>query len=204
MSTESAGNNMPTDSDLGEENRLEQSFRAAREHRGPLFGRKSQVEQLRKVYRRFQVNNVRHEHEQHLCCRSELVIVQGASGTGKSALVHSIEALVEQEDGGYFVRVTFDSVEGNEPYQALVEALTDFIQRVIGRGDCQALKLGMQQTGLLHSQAYDRLEKKFPLLRSTDEFEDLELLSNGTSTKCLDLVKRVLCTYCYTVHCVVP
>jgi predicted ATPase len=196
MSTESAGNNMPTDSDLGEENRLEQSFRAAREHRGPLFGRKSQVEQLRKVYRRFQVNNVRHEHEQHLCCRSELVIVQGASGTGKSALVHSIEALVEQEDGGYFVRVTFDSVEGNEPYQALVEALTDFIQRVIGRGDCQALKLGMQQTGLLHSQAYDRLEKKFPLLRSTDEFEDLELSSNGTSTKCLDLVKRMQQTTC--------
>jgi predicted ATPase len=186
VKTENANNQMSTDGRHGEENRLEQSFRAAREHRGALFGRKSQVEQLRKVYHRFQVNNVTQEHKQNLRCRSELVIVQGASGTGKSALVHSIESLVEQEDGGYFVRVTFDPVEGNEPYQPLMEALTDFIQRVIGRGDCQALRLGMDQTGLLHSQAYDRLVKKIPLLRTAAESEDLESSSpNGTSIKCL-------------------
>jgi predicted ATPase len=147
----------------GVETVLVQSLRAAREHRGQLFGRDIQAAELLEAYRRAQLTRLhqqgQREHE-NCDCRTELVVVQGACGTGKTALAHSIQSLVEKEDGGYFMRVSFDAVEGSEPYQALLEALRDFVERAVERGDGQSLKLGMQQTGLLRSQACGRLVEK--------------------------------------------
>jgi predicted ATPase len=124
----------------GVENGLEKSLRAAMEHRGQLFGRDIQAAELLEAYRRVQANSAkrrppRETENENLDGRSELVVIQGSSGTGKTALAHAIQSLVEKEDGGYFVRVSFDAVEGSKPYQALLEALMHFVERTIERGD---------------------------------------------------------------------
>jgi predicted ATPase len=182
----------------GVEHGFEQSLRASREHRGQLFGRDIQVTLLQEAYRRAQATRLFQqssptENENH-DCRSELVVIQGATGTGKTALAHSIQSLVEKEDGGYFLRVSFDAIEGNEPYQAQVEALTDFLERVMDRGDSQSLKLGMRQAGLVRSRACAPLIEKVPLLRTFIGYDVAESSGTKINTEELDALNRMRLT----------
>ena len=69
-----------------------------------------------------------------VCCRlqeapSEIVLVEGASGTGKTALVASLRESIDREDMGLFVQGKYD-LKSSAPYEALVDAATELCHAV--------------------------------------------------------------------------
>jgi len=62
--------------------------------------------------------------------RTELFLVGGYSGVGKSALVHELhEPIVERR--GVFVSGKFDQFKRDSPYRALIQALSQVVQRIL-------------------------------------------------------------------------
>ena len=69
-----------------------------------------------------------------VCCRvqeapSEIVLVEGASGTGKTALVASLRESIDREDMGLFVQGKYD-LKSSAPYEALVDAAMELCSAV--------------------------------------------------------------------------
>lgn len=61
---------------------------------------------------------------------TELLLVSGYSGIGKSALVNEIQKSVIQRRG-YFITGKFDQYQRNTPYAALIRAIEDLIQQIL-------------------------------------------------------------------------
>lgn len=79
-----------------------------------LFGRDDQATCIREAYERVSRGS------------SEVLLVHGESGTGKSSLVESTRDLVTKDDGGYFVTGKFDQLRTRkEPFSAIAAALSD-------------------------------------------------------------------------------
>ncbi|MFZ5892978.1 MAG: sigma 54-interacting transcriptional regulator [Myxococcota bacterium] len=57
------------------------------------------------------------------------VFVSGGAGVGKTALLESLRTRVHQRDG-YFLAGKFDVIERSQPYSALRQALSDFVQEL--------------------------------------------------------------------------
>lgn len=83
-----------------------------------LYGRENQVAALLSAFER-----ARHGP-------SELVLVTGYSGIGKSALVHEIQNPIT-ERRGYFIEGKFDQLKRAIPYVALVQALTELVRQLL-------------------------------------------------------------------------
>jgi histidine kinase len=83
-----------------------------------LFHRTSEIAQLRAAFHRGT-----HPREQ-----PELVLITGPSGTGKTALAHSIQPLAETS--GFFLVGKYDLLERPENYYPIIHALTQFIQNM--------------------------------------------------------------------------
>ncbi|MEA5470480.1 AAA family ATPase [Spirulina sp. 06S082] len=62
--------------------------------------------------------------------KSELMLVAGYSGIGKSALVHELHKSVTRSRG-YFISGKFDQFQRNIPYSALVRAFQGLIQQLL-------------------------------------------------------------------------
>ena len=62
---------------------------------------------------------------------SELMLVTGYSGVGKTTLVREIYKPVTQKRG-YFISGKFDQFQRNTPYSAVVNALSDLIEQLLG------------------------------------------------------------------------
>ncbi|WP_051296283.1 AAA family ATPase [Eisenibacter elegans] len=83
-----------------------------------LYGRQVELERLLKAY-------------QNACSgRIELLLVEGYSGVGKSALVHEIYREIT-EKRGYFIEGKFDQFQRNIPYFAWIQAFKSFINQVL-------------------------------------------------------------------------
>jgi predicted ATPase len=106
---------------------FEECFTAARAFRGTLYGRDDEVERIQQVYR----TAVRNASTQSA---SQLVLISGVTGIGKTALARSLRRQVEDDDGGYFVCGKFDQLQRPEPLSALVEAFTQLLSRIKDRG----------------------------------------------------------------------
>ncbi|WP_292933946.1 AAA family ATPase [Noviherbaspirillum sp.] len=83
-----------------------------------LYGREHQVATLLAAFER-----ARHGP-------SELLLVTGYSGIGKSALVHEIQKPIT-ERRGYFIEGKFDQLKRAIPYVALVQALTELVRQLL-------------------------------------------------------------------------
>jgi len=84
-----------------------------------LYGREDEVAQLLNAFERVCVGN------------SELVLIAGSSGIGKSALVCEVHRPVV-EHRGYFVAGKFDQLGRATPYSALAKGLRDLIRQILG------------------------------------------------------------------------
>ncbi len=85
-----------------------------------LFGRESELAKLREVYRRVRVGG------------SDVLIVSGTAGIGKSDLVNSVRELATEFPGAV-LGGKFGQLEANVPHSALAAALRNFAHHLLAR-----------------------------------------------------------------------
>jgi PAS domain S-box-containing protein len=68
--------------------------------------------------------------------RAELLLVSGAAGIGKTAVVNEAQKPIAEKHG-YFIRGKFDRFKHNIPYSAFVEALRDLMSQLLGESKDQ-------------------------------------------------------------------
>ncbi|MBK4728400.1 AAA family ATPase [Oxynema sp. CENA135] len=66
--------------------------------------------------------------------RSELMLVAGYSGIGKSALVREISKQIS-DNGGYFIAGKFDQFQRSIPYSAIVSAFSELVQQLLTQSE---------------------------------------------------------------------
>ncbi|MEM7184809.1 MAG: protein kinase [Spirochaetota bacterium] len=83
-----------------------------------LYGREKEIAKLLSAFANVSEGN------------SELVIVKGYSGIGKSALVNEIHKSI-LEKRGYFIEGKFDQFKRNIPYSAIIIAFQDLVRQIL-------------------------------------------------------------------------
>ncbi|RKZ53763.1 MAG: serine/threonine-protein kinase PknK [Candidatus Parabeggiatoa sp. nov. 3] len=121
-----------TDFDLGQSDISEQ-FHIPQK----LYGRESETEKFLNAFERIaSVPFSSKETAKECSGRSEMMLVAGYSGIGKSALVQEIyKPLTEKR--GYFISGKFDQFQRNVPYSALVKAFSDLMQQLLTENEAQ-------------------------------------------------------------------
>lgn len=84
-----------------------------------LYGREREIAVLTETFRRT------------VAGRTEILLVSGYSGVGKSSLVNELSKTVAGQKG-FFVSGKFDQFKRNTPYSALIHALQALIRRILG------------------------------------------------------------------------
>lgn len=124
-SLESADRNNPY---LASSNPLDFDFKLG----NALFGRENELTQLRHAFVRVCNGS------------SEVLHVRGSSGTGKTHLVtRALRDYVSYQFKGWFVSGKFDMLRMNEPYSAVLDALTDWCRHVLSGDPSQLRKVSM-------------------------------------------------------------
>ncbi|NES95145.1 MAG: serine/threonine-protein kinase PknK, partial [Desertifilum sp. SIO1I2] len=89
-----------------------------------LYGRETEVTQLLTAFDRVAQG------------ASELVLVAGFSGIGKTAVVNEVHKPITQQKG-YFIKGKFDQFNRNIPLSAFVQALRDLMNQLLSESDRQ-------------------------------------------------------------------
>jgi len=90
-----------------------------------LYGRETEINLLLTAFQR--VSDL--EDSAHGSRESEMLLVSGYSGMGKSAIVHEINKPITSQRG-YFVSGKFDQFKQNIPYAALIQAFGTLMQQL--------------------------------------------------------------------------
>ncbi|MDX2271728.1 MAG: AAA family ATPase [Cyanobacteriota bacterium] len=90
-----------------------------------LYGRRQEICQLQELWQQVQVGSP-----------AMLLLVRGAAGTGKSALVQSLRQVMENQPG-YFVAGKFDQFQRHVPYGCLVQAFQGLIRQLLTQDQAQ-------------------------------------------------------------------
>jgi predicted ATPase/tRNA A-37 threonylcarbamoyl transferase component Bud32 len=89
-----------------------------------LYGRESEVSTLMQAFERVSQG------------ATEMMLVAGFSGIGKTAVVHEVhKPIVKQR--GYFIKGKFDQFQRNIPFSAFVQAFQDLIEQLLTESDAQ-------------------------------------------------------------------
>ncbi|MBB1487999.1 AAA family ATPase [Oceanospirillum sediminis] len=83
-----------------------------------LYGREKRIQQLIRIY-----NRVARGH-------SEISLISGYAGVGKSSLVHEIRQYISERNG-HFVSGKFGQFGRNRPYAAIIQALQNLIRQLL-------------------------------------------------------------------------
>ena len=106
-----------------------------------LYGRETEVTQLLDAFERIagepaigrgavEIGNPRSD------CRSELLLVAGFSGIGKTSVVNEVHKPIVRQRG-YFIKGKFDQFNRNIPLYAFVSAFRDLIGQLFSESDVQ-------------------------------------------------------------------
>ncbi|MEA3278269.1 MAG: AAA family ATPase [Pseudomonadota bacterium] len=87
-----------------------------------LYGREQEVAQLMAAFQRVGVGG------------AELLLVSGYAGIGKTSLVLEVQKPVAGAKG-YFAAGKYDQLNRDEPYSALIRALTDLVRQLLAEDD---------------------------------------------------------------------
>lgn len=90
-----------------------------------LYGREAEVQMLLSAFERVASN-----------LTSELMLVAGFSGIGKTAVVNEIHKPIVRQRG-YFIKGKFDQFNRNIPFSAFVQAFRDLMQQLLTENDAQ-------------------------------------------------------------------
>jgi predicted ATPase/signal transduction histidine kinase/tRNA A-37 threonylcarbamoyl transferase component Bud32/DNA-binding NarL/FixJ family response regulator len=91
-----------------------------------LYGRDKEVNTLLNTFQRVSSG------------KTEIILVAGYSGIGKSTLVHEFSKSIRQR-GGYFIYGKFDQLKRNIPYASLIQAFQELIRQLLTE-DAESLK----------------------------------------------------------------
>ncbi|BAY85483.1 multi-sensor signal transduction multi-kinase [Calothrix parasitica NIES-267] len=89
-----------------------------------LYGRENEVKKLLAAFDRVSDGN------------SEIMLVAGFSGIGKTAVVNEVQKPIVKQRG-YFIKGKFDQFNRNIPLSAFVEAFRDLMKQLISESDSQ-------------------------------------------------------------------
>jgi predicted ATPase/GAF domain-containing protein/tRNA A-37 threonylcarbamoyl transferase component Bud32 len=89
-----------------------------------LYGRESEIATLLAAFERVATS-------QSISSQTELMLVTGYSGVGKTTLIQEIYQPITEKQG-YFISGKFDQFQRNTPYSAVVDALTDLVKQLLG------------------------------------------------------------------------
>ena len=89
-----------------------------------LYGREAEVTQLLAAFERIAKGN------------TELILVVGFSGIGKTAVVNEVHKPIVRQKG-YFIKGKFDQFNRNIPFLALVQSLRDLMGQLLSESDLQ-------------------------------------------------------------------
>ncbi|MEM6453281.1 MAG: serine/threonine-protein kinase PknK, partial [Cyanobacteria bacterium P01_D01_bin.105] len=89
-----------------------------------LYGRESEVDTLLNAFTRVSRG------------ASELMLVEGVSGIGKTAVVNEVHKPITQKKG-YFIKGKFDQFKQNIPLSAFVQALRDLVRQILSENDVE-------------------------------------------------------------------
>ena len=89
-----------------------------------LYGRETEVAQLLTAFERVSQGT------------SQLILVAGFSGIGKTAVVNEVHKPITQQKG-YFIKGKFDQFNRNIPLLAFVQALRDLVNQLLSESDAQ-------------------------------------------------------------------
>ncbi|MFC4320097.1 ATP-binding sensor histidine kinase [Litchfieldia salsa] len=87
-----------------------------------LYGRDVEKEKLLKAFERVSTG------------KSELVLIKGHSGIGKTALVNEIQTPLVKEKG-YYISGKFDLLQRQKPYSPIIQAFKSLIRQILTEGD---------------------------------------------------------------------
>ena len=92
-----------------------------------LYGRETEVETLLQAFERVSLGS------------TEIMLVAGFSGIGKTAVVNEVhKPIVKQR--GYFIKGKYDQFQKNIPFSAFVQAFRDLIGQLLTENDAQIRK----------------------------------------------------------------
>ncbi|NJN73729.1 MAG: serine/threonine-protein kinase PknK, partial [Limnothrix sp. RL_2_0] len=89
-----------------------------------LYGRETEVKALLQVFDRVAGGN------------TEMMLVTGFSGIGKTAVINEVHKPITQQNG-YFIKGKFDQFNRNIPLSAFVQALRDLMGQLLSESDAQ-------------------------------------------------------------------
>ena len=89
-----------------------------------LYGRDAEVKTLLSAFERVSLGT------------TEVMLVTGASGIGKTAVIHEIHKPILRQRG-YFIQGKFDQFQHNIPFYALVQAFEDLMEQLLSESDAQ-------------------------------------------------------------------
>ena len=89
-----------------------------------LYGREKEVAQLLESFGRVAAG------------KSEMMLVAGYSGVGKTAVVNEIHKPIVRQRG-YFIKGKFDQLNRNIPFSAFVQAFRDLMEQLLGESETQ-------------------------------------------------------------------
>ncbi|MGL5065879.1 MAG: trifunctional serine/threonine-protein kinase/ATP-binding protein/sensor histidine kinase [Microcoleus sp.] len=97
-----------------------------------LYGREVEVANLLAAFERVGTQNVETPTEENnlIPGRSEIVLVSGYSGIGKTAIVNEVHKPIVRQRG-YFINGKFDQFKRNIPYAALIQAFQSLIGQLL-------------------------------------------------------------------------
>ena len=89
-----------------------------------LYGRETEVQELLAAFDRASKD------------KSELMLVAGFSGIGKTAIINEVHKPIVKQNG-YFIRGKFDQFNRNTPLDAFVQAFRDLMGQLLSENDAQ-------------------------------------------------------------------
>lgn len=101
-----------------------------------LYGREAEVELLLAGFERVVQAEQQREGDRTSHSQSELMLVAGYSGIGKSALVNEIHKPITRQNG-YFISGKYDQFQRNIPYFALIQAFQELIRQLLTESSAQ-------------------------------------------------------------------
>ncbi|MEG4188746.1 serine/threonine-protein kinase PknK, partial [Microcoleus sp. Pol17_C1] len=89
-----------------------------------LYGREREIQQLLEAFERVAEGN------------SEMMLVAGFSGIGKTVVVNEVQKPIVRQHG-YFIKGKFDQFNRNIPFSAFVQAFRDLMTQLLSESDLQ-------------------------------------------------------------------